>query len=493
MPASDATHEVSLEQLRETMVDLERARRHERQLRFESEGLLEGLQALTEAHDTTQVFDHLSRVLRRFVPFEDAFMLLASGADELRPVRATSPVFEGLVWHTGQMLRRVLGGNIVCVFDIGQVPEWQQQPAAVRNRVHSVIHAPLRTETRNAVLVFVHSQPACFTTDHVRLLERFAPLGNQALASIEYRQRLEAQTRELRAANEALQTTHLQLLQSEKMASIGQLAAGVAHEINNPVGFVLSNLGSLAQYVQELLEVLSAYEGLEAALLPSVPALTQVHDIKAHVDLDYLKQDVIQLLQESRDGCIRVRNIVQDLKDFSRVGSTETWQLANVETGLDSTINIGLNEFKHHIEVVKEYGGVPDIECLPSQLNQVFLNLIVNAAQSIERQGRIRVRTSHDGEAIWVEIVDNGRGISPANVSRIFDPFYTTKPVGQGTGLGLSLSYGIVQKHHGRIEVDSEPGRGSRFRIWLPIRRIEADGEGPQIGPDQVKRAHTGI
>lgn len=477
IPGSDATRTVSLEELRAAMVDLERSRQHERQLRFESEGLLEGLQALTEARDTQQVFDKLSRVLRRFVPFEDAFILLAAGDGRLRPLRATAPIFEELEWRAGEMLSRVLGGQTVCVFDIGQVPEWQGQPEAVRARVRSVIHAPLRTETLTAVLVFVHSLPAFFTADHVRLLERLAPLGNQALASIDYRQKLEERARELNESNEALKTSHLQLLQSEKMASIGQLAAGVAHEINNPVGFVLSNLGSLELYVQELLEVLSAYEVLEATPAPSGPALLNVHQIKARVDLDYLRHDVLQLVQESRNGCERVRNIVQDLKDFSRAGLTEDWQAANVEDGLDSTLNITANEFKYKAELVKEYGGVPDIDCLPSQLNQVFLNLIVNAGQAIEGKGRIWARTGRDGEAIWVEIADDGRGIAAKNLNQIFDPFFTTKPVGQGTGLGLALSYGIVRKHNGRIEVHSEPGRGSRFRVWLPIRHVEAQSE----------------
>ncbi|MBK7285289.1 MAG: hypothetical protein IPI83_14060 [Sphingomonadales bacterium] len=192
------------------------------------------------------------------------------------------------------------------------------------------------------------------------------------------------------------------------------------------------------------------------------------------MDLVYLRQDVLQLMQESREGCVRVRDIVRDLKDFSCAEMTEDWQPSNVEKGLDSTLSLSLNEFKYKVELVKQYGGVPDIECLPSQLNQVFLNLIVNAEQSIEGQGRIWVRTGREGETVWVEIADEGQGIPAKYMSRIFDPFFTSKPVGQGTGLGLSPSYSIVRRHNGRIDVDSEPGCGSRFRIWLPIKHIEA-------------------
>jgi signal transduction histidine kinase len=167
-----------------------------------------------------------------------------------------------------------------------------------------------------------------------------------------------------------------------------------------------------------------------------------------------------------------VKNIVQDLKDFSHVDEAE-WQWSDLHHGLDSTLNIVWNELKYKAEVVKEYGAPPEIECIPSQLNQVFMNLLVNAAHAIENRGTITIRTGHDGDGAWVEITDDGKGIAPEHLERIFDPFFTTKPVGKGTGLGLSLSYGIVKKHKGRIEVDSRPGMGARFRVWLPVRQGE--------------------
>jgi two-component system NtrC family sensor kinase len=148
--------------------------------------------------------------------------------------------------------------------------------------------------------------------------------------------------------------------------------------------------------------------------------------------------------------------------------------------GIDSTLNIVSNEVKYKADVVKQYGDIPDIECLPSQINQVVMNLVVNAAHAIgEQRGRITLRTGRDGESVWLEVADNGAGIARENLSRIFDPFFTTKAVGKGTGLGLSLSYGIVQKHEGRIDVDSEPGRGTTFRITLPIRHAEQEGKDP--------------
>jgi two-component system, NtrC family, sensor kinase len=262
-----------------------------------------------------------------------------------------------------------------------------------------------------------------------------------------------------------LEETQMQLLQSEKMASIGQLAAGVAHEINNPIGFVNSNLSTLQEYVDGMLRLLAAYEQIEGSLVNE--ALQDITHLKQEVNIGYLREDISDLLAESLDGLQRVRRIVKDLKDFSHVGEVEK-QSANLESGLDSTLNVVWNEIKYKAEVVKEYGGIPEVTCIASQLNQVFMNLLINAVQAIEDHGQITIRTGHDEKNVWVEVEDTGKGIKPEQLGKIFDPFFTTKSVGKGTGLGLSLSYGIVNKHNGRIEVKSELGKGACFRVLLP-------------------------
>lgn len=278
---------------------------------------------------------------------------------------------------------------------------------------------------------------------------------------------LAARLEELRALNHRLEETHHQLLQSEKMAALGQLAAGVAHEINNPVGFVGTNLRTLQNYLRDLFRVAAACE--EAAAQARVPEdFARIQAVKDEVDFDYLRNDVFHLLEESVGGLARVKKIVQDLKDFSRPGEVE-WQLADLRQGLDSTLNIVAHEIKYRCAVRKEYGDIPPIRCLPAELNQVFLNLLTNAAQAIPDKGEIVIRTGRDGDEVFVAVEDNGQGIAPEHLGRIFDPFYTTKPVGEGTGLGLSLSYAIVQKHGGRIEVDSTPGQGTTFTVRLPI------------------------
>ncbi|MDP2795455.1 MAG: response regulator [Sulfurisoma sp.] len=283
--------------------------------------------------------------------------------------------------------------------------------------------------------------------------------------------------------NRKLEDAQTQLLQSEKMASIGQLAAGVAHELNNPIGFVHSNLGALEKYVKAVFEIAAAYEELDANPGCAGPALDRVRQLKQACDYDYVKEDVAQLMSESKDGLMRVRKIVQDLKDFSRVDSVD-WQWANLHQGIDSTLNIVANELKYHCTVVKEYGELPEVCCLPSQLNQVFMNLLVNAAHAIEGKGEgkgkgtITIRSGRRENEVWISFSDTGKGIAPENLGRIFDPFFTTKPVGKGTGLGLSLAYGIVKKHQGRIEVASEVGQGTTFTLVVPIKPVvETSGE----------------
>lgn len=273
-----------------------------------------------------------------------------------------------------------------------------------------------------------------------------------------------------RELNKRLEDAQGQLLQSEKMASIGQLAAGVAHEINNPVGFINSNVGSLDNYMATLFRILDAYERMAAEASPGCIESEEVQTLKTQLDYAYLKEDISSLIHETRDGVERVKKIVQDLKDFSHVDDTE-WQSVDLHKGLESTLSVANNEIKYKADVIREYGDLPNVECLPFQINQVFLNLLVNASHAISGRGTITVRTGQEGEGVWVEIADTGSGITEENLKHIFEPFFTTKPIGKGTGLGLSLSYGIVKKHGGRIEVNSRVGEGTAFRIWLPVRQ----------------------
>jgi two-component system NtrC family sensor kinase len=302
---------------------------------------------------------------------------------------------------------------------------------------------------------------------------QLAEANQQLEVDIREREKIESElirrNNDLTELNTKLFKAQEQLVQSEKLASIGQLAAGVAHEINNPIGYIFSNFTTLESYIKQLFEMIRAYEYIEQYITSPV-MICEINDLKEKIELKYLKEDIPELMLQSKEGIDRVRKIVQDLKDFSRIDSNQEWQWSNLHDGMDSTLNIVNNEIKYKADVVKEYGVIPDVECLPSQLNQVIMNLVMNATHAIgSGRGRIVIRTSQVDDNVRIVVEDNGSGIPQEIISKIFDPFFTTKPIGKGTGLGLSLSYGIIKKHNGHIEVASEPGKGTSFSITLPI------------------------
>lgn len=269
--------------------------------------------------------------------------------------------------------------------------------------------------------------------------------------------------------NAKLEQANRQLLQSEKLAAIGQLAAGVAHEINNPVGYVYSNLQSLGTYLEDLFRLTDAVD--------SGASLEDLSAIKKNIDYSFLKDDLKDLLVESREGIERVKTIISAMKDFSHIDDEE-FKLADLHRGIETTLNVVNNELKYKATVIREFGDLPEVECISSQINQVIMNLLVNAAHAIEDFGEIIVRTRCAGDSAIIEIEDSGKGIAEDNLHRIFEPFFTTKPVGKGTGLGLSLSFNIVQKHNGTITAEhAATGKGTCFRISLPLKQPEATAD----------------
>lgn len=285
-------------------------------------------------------------------------------------------------------------------------------------------------------------------------------------------ERVSARTLELQTANERLQATTAQLIQAEKMVSLGQLAAGVAHEINNPVGYINSNLDTLKAYLGDIWRVVEAYEALESSL-PESEAKQDLQLLKQRLDLDYLHEDSDHLIAESMQGVLRVKQIVSDLKGFAHP-EQKAWQEVDLNQLLRSSLNIVSNELKYKCDVVLRLGEPFLVQCIGPQISQVLLNLLVNAGQSIQGFGQIVIESGLDEDAtrVWLSIADNGVGMSRATQGKIFDPFFTTKPVGEGTGLGLSVSYGIVQMHRGEIQVESTLGGGSCFTLYLPIQQL---------------------
>ncbi|HSP76967.1 MAG TPA: ATP-binding protein [Myxococcaceae bacterium] len=284
-----------------------------------------------------------------------------------------------------------------------------------------------------------------------------------------------SRTEKLLQATRELEEQQMQLIHAEKMASLGQMAAGVAHEINNPVSYVTSNLGRLDEYVatltpllQLLRELLDAEE--KEARGRAEELLARLRTQWKQGDVEFILEDLPELIEESQVGTRRIKEIARSLRMFAREDSGAP-ELVDVNAELESTLRMVWNELKYKCEVKRDYGTLPRVSCHPTQLTQVFANLMVNAAQAIETRGELRIRTRQEGSEVVVEIEDTGKGMTPETLKKLFTPFFTTKPRGQGTGLGLSISYGIISRHQGRIEVKSEPGLGSTFTIRLPAAK----------------------
>ena len=287
---------------------------------------------------------------------------------------------------------------------------------------------------------------------------------------------------ELEEAMAQLKLTQAQALQTEKMASIGQLAAGVAHEINNPTGFVSSNLNTLDEYLEDIDSLLKAYRELltglnkdvaKKNLSSGIPAkIDLILNLEQEIDIEFVQEDIRDLIKDCREGTDRIKKIVLNLKRFAHPGEDKL-VTRDISQGLESTLNMVNNELKYKATVTMDLGDLPEIQCYPQQLNQVFMNILVNAAQAIETHGEIKIMAEHVNGNVEIRISDTGSGISEENIPRIFDPFFTTKDVGKGTGLGMNIAYNIIKKHNGTIDVESTVGKGTTFTIKLPAGRID--------------------
>lgn len=298
---------------------------------------------------------------------------------------------------------------------------------------------------------------------------------------------LEAQ---LKQANEALadmnenlkekvQKQAAMIVQAEKMASVGLLAAGVAHEINNPIAFINSNLSAVKTYFKKIIGLYEKFKEIELFLKElntprAVGLLADLAEFKSKHKIEMIFEDIEDLADESLDGIGRVKTIVKDLKTFSRIDEAEL-KAVDINAAIDTTLNMVKNEFKYKAEVEKHYGDLPQVVCYPQKISQVFMNLLINAGQAIEAKGKIIIETQkvalgrrEQDQYIGISISDTGCGIPEEHLNKLFDPFFTTKPVGQGTGLGLSIVYEIIKAHDGKIDVDSRPGEGTRFTVLLP-------------------------
>jgi signal transduction histidine kinase len=303
-----------------------------------------------------------------------------------------------------------------------------------------------------------------------RALERRALLRDAR----RYKHDLERRNAELAQRQAELKSLQARIVHNEKMVSLGQLAAGVAHELNNPAGFIYGNMEVLRECAAGLERLLGFYDA--SALPPSVSDGAAL--LKREIDYENTLADLRSIIEDCASGAERIRDVVQNLRTFSRLDEAE-FKKVDIHEGLDSTIRLLARYYAPgHVRLVRDYGELPHVDCFAGQLNQTWMNLLANAAQAVARGGEVRVRTRLDGETVVVSVSDTGPGIAAEHIDKIFDPFFTTKPVGEGTGLGLSITYGIVERHGGTISVESNPGAGATFTVVLPVDANSAGGRG---------------
>ncbi len=344
-------------------------------------------------------------------------------------------------------------------------------PYADMEQCCSIICVPLQIKDKTLGVITVMSLwKNAYQAFHLDILRNLASYTAIALDNTYAYLRLNEINEEMSSTLENLKTAQSHLVQAEKMASLGQLTAGVAHEINNPINFVSAGIDSLNINYQDLSELLNKITLVKPGE-DNTALIESIYKLQKEIDLDYLLEEIPLLLNSINDGARRTTEIVKSLRNFTRLDE-DNLKSANIHEGIDSTLVILRNQISDRIEVVKDFGSVPDIACYPGQLNQVFMNILANALQAIDGQGKVFIKTYAEKGFACISIKDTGKGMSPEVKKRIFEPFYTTKDVGAGTGLGLSICYGIIEKHKGKIDVESTPGKGTEFIIYLPLTLI---------------------
>lgn len=328
---------------------------------------------------------------------------------------------------------------------------------------------PISRSGRIMAIVGVGNKLTDYTNEDINIVSFLADVTWEIAQKIIADELLLKNHAELVASHSELKQAQSHIIQQEKMAAIGQLAAGIAHEINNPMSFVIGNIDILRNYVDMLTKAMKMQEDVFENVANKEELQTWMEK-KKKLKIDFILEDIDRLINQALEGTDRVKRIVTDMRTFSRKDD-DVCALQDINMGIESTINIVWNEIKYKAELVKEFGDLPLTACNINNLNQVFMNLLVNAAQAIEKRGKITVRTWSENNDIFVSIADTGSGILEENLSRIFDPFYTTKEEGKGTGLGLSISYDIVKRHYGDITVVSSIGKGTTFTVRIPIVR----------------------
>ncbi|MCD9458017.1 ATP-binding protein [Marinibactrum halimedae] len=468
--------------MKTTVEELQEQLNHAYQLRKKAESeqqqtevILRGITALLEANTSDDLFASMYDIFRQIVPYEACFILQQNKPRYLICSSSTDTNMVGTQWLVDDILKRVINGSTLAVFNIHLQPTWEKIPEEFKKPYTSALYSPFKGPQNEGVLVFAHKQKGFYVQTHIDILENYKNFTSQAQLGVQTKL-LAIESYALRKEKEKMEAT---LINADKMASVGLLAAGVAHEINNPMGFINANLNYTLKQLKQIRDYLANLQtflddlSIEPNFKPTEKISTLISDFSQQTPLKTVEA-ILEASQDSLDGVERVRVIVDELRNFSR-HYEENDEDVDINECLKSGLKLVNNELKYHTKVELNLGEVMPIKGNGGKLTQVITNLLLNAGQAIDEGGIIIIRSGlshhkdHD-ECVWFTISDSGCGISPDQIKSIFTPFYTTKPVGEGTGLGLTISYDIIDKMGGTIEVDSQLNIGTTFTIALPIK-----------------------
>ncbi|OLF74791.1 histidine kinase [Pseudoalteromonas haloplanktis] len=419
--------------------------------------ILDGLDAILKNDSTETLLTEFFNILQQAISFSAAILIKINPSDELSTlVTASHPHSDAIITQLTALDKP--NRNIKNVFNLHQLPNWQVTDP-FWNSQHAMLTTPVSTSTESYQLYIFSETIGAFNQHDITLMQRFVSFAGNTISQFEKRNLLVKQ----KEMEEKQSNIEQVLINSEKMASLGQMAAGVAHEINNPLSYIVSNIQNLAYNLEQFSHLINT--------LKAEKAITQqtLVDTLQHYQFDELQTDSSDIIAEMTEGADRVKEIVQGLRQFAHPDQTQIGDIDITEL-IDNTLRVAWNEIKYNANVEKNYNTEPVIITGRStQLSQVFLNLFFNAAQAIcDKVGVISITTKADKKNAYITIADNGSGIDEDKLNKIFDPFYTTKPIGQGTGLGLAISKAIIEQHSGQIRVESQLNQGTVFYITLP-------------------------
>jgi signal transduction histidine kinase len=419
--------------------------------------ILDGLDAILNSSNTDTLFEEFFEIIRQAISFSAAILIKPDTDTKLGALITTSqPNAEEVITQLKKFTKK--NNKIRNIFNLYQFPTWQVSDPFWQSQ-HAMLTTPIFTSTEQYQLFIFSDTIGAFNQNDINLLQRFVSFAGNTITQFEQR-RLVVKQKEMEEKQRNIEQV---LINSEKMASLGQMAAGVAHEINNPLSYVMSNIQNLAYNLEQQSHFVDKLKNSD--LIAQQP----LSELLVQYKFEELKQDSADIISEMTEGASRVKEIVQGLRQFAHPDQTQIGDIDIAEL-IDNTLRVAWNQIKYNSTIEKHYSPEPIIITGRStQLSQVFLNLFSNAAQAVgDKAGLISVTTQADDKNAYITITDNGCGIATEKLDKIFDPFYTSKPIGKGTGLGLAISKAIIEQHSGKINVESTPLQGTHFYISLP-------------------------